>query len=101
MSTKAEQETILRWDEEEQELHVWTASPVVERKLRRLGYAPISVGIRDGKPGSWKYRLPLRVLTIRSARSLVKTPAQAKAALDAGERLRRMGTKQPPNGDGV
>jgi hypothetical protein len=39
--TRAEQETILRWDREDDQVHVWTASPVNWRKLERLGITPI------------------------------------------------------------
>ena len=35
--TKAEQETVIRWDREDQLVHIWTADPVVWRKLARLG----------------------------------------------------------------
>ena len=36
--SRGEQETILRWDEEERLLHVWTASRKVARRLERKGY---------------------------------------------------------------
>ncbi len=36
--SRAEQETILRWDEEERLLHVWTATPRVARMLEQKGY---------------------------------------------------------------
>jgi len=33
--TRAEQETVIRWDRED-DVHVWSASPVTWRKLERL-----------------------------------------------------------------
>jgi hypothetical protein len=35
--TRAEQETVIRWDREEQAVHIWTADRAVMRKLDRLG----------------------------------------------------------------
>jgi len=35
--TRAEMETVLRWDQEDDQVHVWSASPVTWRKLARLG----------------------------------------------------------------
>ena len=35
--TRAEQETVLRWDREGVHVHLWSASPVTWRKLERLG----------------------------------------------------------------
>ena len=37
--TRAEQETLIRWDAEEREVHVWSADPAVWRQLARLGVA--------------------------------------------------------------
>ena len=39
--TRAEQETVLRWDREGDQVHVWSASPVTWRKLERLGIPPV------------------------------------------------------------
>jgi hypothetical protein len=35
--TRAEQETVLRWDRTDDQVHLWSASPVTWRKLERLG----------------------------------------------------------------
>ena len=35
--TRAEQETVIRWDEEEQVVHIWSASPRTWRRCERLG----------------------------------------------------------------
>jgi hypothetical protein len=35
--TRAEQETVLRWDRAGEYVHLWSASPVTWRKLERLG----------------------------------------------------------------
>jgi hypothetical protein len=35
--TRAEQETTIRWDRADDQVHVWSACPVTWRKLERLG----------------------------------------------------------------
>lgn len=37
-TTKAERETILRWDEEDKRVILYTASPATAAKWKRLGY---------------------------------------------------------------
>jgi hypothetical protein len=59
-TSRAEQETILRWDEEEQVVHVSSASPKTWRKCARLGLEPVkTVRARDGGESGRVYRLPL------------------------------------------
>ena len=36
-TTRAEQETVVRWDEDEKVVHVWSASPVIWRKAGPAG----------------------------------------------------------------
>jgi hypothetical protein len=36
--SRAEQETIIRWDRDSDEATVWTAAPSVRNRLRRLGF---------------------------------------------------------------
>jgi hypothetical protein len=56
---RAEQETIIRWDREEPTVSVWSASPVVCRKMDRLGLAPVRESTSYGQlTGRW-YRVPL------------------------------------------
>jgi hypothetical protein len=57
--TRAEQETVLRWDEDEQLVHVWSASPVTWRKLARLGIEPHRETRRAGEVTGRFYRVPL------------------------------------------
>ncbi len=57
--TRAEQETILRWDEEEQVVHVYSASPKTWRKCARLGLTPVKeTRLRTGEPSGKFYRVP-------------------------------------------
>ena len=57
--TRNEQETVLRWDEDEKLVHVWSASPVTWRKLARLGIEPHRETRRDGQLTGRFYRVPL------------------------------------------
>jgi len=66
MTTKAEQETIMRFDQEERVLHLFTACPRVARKWVRLGYAVEVCGLtQDGQPRGWRATGPLEALRLR------------------------------------
>jgi len=54
MTTKAEQETVIRWDREEQSVQLYTADPAQARRWTRLGY-DVQVQGRDrkGRPRGW------------------------------------------------
>lgn len=57
---RAEQETILRWDEDKKAVSVYSASPVTWRKLARLGIQPAKeTTLRTGEPSGKFYRIPL------------------------------------------
>jgi hypothetical protein len=59
--TRAEQETVVRWDRADDQVHVWSADPVTWRKLERLG---IPAGRETWFPGGVVsgrfYTIPLR-----------------------------------------
>ncbi len=58
--TRAEQETVIRWDEAERVVTIWSASPVVLRKLHRLGLVPTrETRRRDGTLHGRDYQLPV------------------------------------------
>jgi hypothetical protein len=66
MITKAEQETILRWDQEERVLHLYPAYPAAARRWERLGYAVDVCGLtRTGEPLGWRAQAPLEALRLR------------------------------------
>lgn len=58
--TKAEKETIMRWDEGERTVSIYSCSPAVWRRCERKGHRAISVQ-RDlaGKELSREYLVPL------------------------------------------
>ena len=56
--TRSEQETTIRWDEGEQTVHIWSASPRTWRKLARLGLTPTRETTRHGQPSGRFYVLP-------------------------------------------
>jgi len=57
--TRAEQETIIRWDREDPLAHVFSASPVVWRKLARLGLEPTRRSTVRGAEVGRFYKVPL------------------------------------------
>jgi hypothetical protein len=57
--TRAEQETVLRWDREDGQVHVWSASPVTWRKLERLGVRPVQETISTGQMSGRFSRIPV------------------------------------------
>ncbi len=58
--TAAERETVIRWDEADKVVTIWSSSPVVLRKLARLGIAPVRESRRrDGTLHGREYRVPL------------------------------------------
>jgi hypothetical protein len=65
-TTKAEQETIIRWDQDEQVSHLYTANPVDARRWERLGYV-VSVCSRTqaGEARGWRARAPLEAIRLR------------------------------------
>jgi hypothetical protein len=58
--TRAEQETVLRWDRAGEYVHLWSASPVTWRKLERLGIPHVHEARSSGGVVSSRfYRIPL------------------------------------------
>ena len=65
-TTKAEQETILRWDQDERVLHLYTAYPAEARKWEGLGYAvELFSWNQAGEPRSWRAEAPLEAVRLR------------------------------------
>ena len=52
--SRAERETVIRWDCEDRRPVLYTADPVQARRWTRLGYAVrVAATARDGTPRSW------------------------------------------------
>lgn len=67
--TKPEQETVIRWDQEERIAHLWTAYPTDARLWERSGY-PVRVYRygKDGSPQSWAVEVPVEAIRFRKVR---------------------------------
>jgi hypothetical protein len=87
--SRAEQETVVRWDRQDDHVHVWSADPVTWRKLERLGIPVVRETRSTGGAVSGRfYRIPRsrfawglkRVGTARipPRRSLVGLPGQSQ-----------------------
>ena len=107
MTIKAEQETILRWDQDERVLHLYTAYPLEAKKWARLGYTVEVCGrTQAGEPRGWQARAPLEALRLRrlvdgqvvkrrgGVSNLVKSPYQG-ASEPRPHRDRPPGTGRP------
>ena len=64
--TKAEQETIIRWDQEDSTADLYTAHPAQARRWEKQGY-PVEVSDRDpaGTPLGWRCRVPKDAIRFR------------------------------------
>src|SRR5262245_18527180 len=66
MTTKAEQETIIRWDQDERVSHLYTANPADARRWERLGYeVEVSGRTPAGETRGWRARAPLEAIRLR------------------------------------
>ena len=82
--TKAEQETIIRWDQEEQVAHLYTAHQVQANQWIRLGYAVEVFGRdKEGTPAGWTAKVPVEAIRFRKLRdgAVVKRRGHGKGRL--------------------
>jgi hypothetical protein len=64
--TKAEQETIIRWDQEERKVHLYTGYHAEARKWERAGYAvEVCDRTKTGEPRGWRSTAPVEALRLR------------------------------------
>ena len=84
MTTKAEQETIIRWDQEEPVADLYTARQIQANQWIRLGY-PVEVSDRDqeGNPRGWTANVPMEAIRFRKLRdgAVVKRRGHGKGKL--------------------
>ena len=66
MTTRLEQETVVRWDQEERRVHLYTAYEPEMRKWVRLGYAVEVERTRAGTPSGWRATAPLGAVRLRA-----------------------------------
>src|SRR5262245_19394335 len=93
---KYEQETIIRFNEEDEDAQVWSAAPRWHRKLEALGIAPdrISKG-REGMEDSEEsrsYHFPQRHIKIQIRKSL-STEEIARLRAQGFGRRQQIGTR--------
>ena len=70
MVTKAEQETVIRWDREQRIVQLYTADPAQARRWVQLGYDVKVQGTdRDGRPHGWTATGPSGCVRFRRLRN--------------------------------
>ena len=62
---KAEQETILRFDANLDEAHLFTAYPPMRRKIEKAGVSAYKVSRMNGVECGWFFKIPYRALRWR------------------------------------
>ncbi len=100
--TKAEQETIIRWDREDRSVEMWTADQAEARRWQKLGY-DLTIIRRpgDGAPTGWRATGPASCIRFRRVANgrLVKR-ANAGQNLSNHRQVRdrtsRAGSQVPP-----
>lgn len=70
--SKAEQETIIRWDRESDLATVWTAASAVKNRLLKRGFCVREHG------GGWVADIPAKAVSIRSASALSRKRIKSK-----------------------
>ena len=107
-TTKAEQETIIRWDQEERVLLLYTACPSEARRWERLGHSVEVFGLtQSGEPQGWQARAPLEALRLRKlidgkvaarrrGRSFGAEPRKLAASEHRSQRERSRGLRRQP-----
>lgn len=98
-STLAERETIIRWDDEERLVQVYSASPVWWRKLARLGFTVREETTRHGEvTGRFYEPVPVDGFRFRKKRTV---SASHRARLQERGFLRRNRTKNRGSSQGT
>ena len=70
MVTKAEQETVIRWDREQRTVQLYTADAAQARRWTQLGYDVRVQGTdREGRPHGWTATAPSGCVRFRRLRS--------------------------------
>jgi hypothetical protein len=68
--TKAERETIIRWDQAERIAYLWTAYEPDARRWKKAGYdVYVYTADRAGQPTSWSARVPVDAISWRRMQS--------------------------------
>ena len=87
--TRAEQETIIRWDHEERVAGLYTACQAQANQWIRLGY-PVEVFGRDQKriPRGWRAKVPVEAIRFRKVQdgAVVKRRGHGKGKLFGHEK---------------
>lgn len=73
--TKAEQETIVRFDATDEDAYLWTASPVQQRRWEKAGLAV------ESEAHGWRARCPKGWVRVRAKRRATGGGFQKREAL--------------------
>lgn len=72
--SREERETVIRFDESVRTCDVYTASPIIARRLLKKGYPMI-----QEKPFGWRARfVPIKAISFRTLESLTRAQSAAR-----------------------
>jgi len=88
--TRREQETLVRWDQEERVAHLYSTHAPTVRRWMRCGY-PVRVlgGASDGSPRSWEAVVPVACIRFRRLGAVHRRPRTSTGMPVLGEKPRR------------
>lgn len=96
--TKAEQETMIRFDRSEPVVSLWTANPAEARRWERLGYeVRVYRFTQDGRPQSWQTEGPagcVRLRRVAHGKIVKRSRAGENLAIHRGV-SERTGSRRP------
>lgn len=101
--TLAEQETIIRWDREDPQVHLFSANPAIWRKLTRLGIEPVRRSTVQGEEAGRYYVFPVAVLGwgLKRARQPGRPGGNPEALARAREQRKQQGASPKPGEPGI
>jgi hypothetical protein len=75
-STRAEQETVIRWDRDADQMHIWSTSPVTWCRMECLGLRPVRETTIGGQPAGRFYQIPVSRFRWGLKRAGAKAPGR-------------------------
>jgi hypothetical protein len=70
LMTKAERETVIRWDSEDEMAEVYTMHTRLRNRIEKAGVARYKVDRNNGREVAWWYRIPLAKFRVSFLRAV-------------------------------
>ena len=83
MTSRMEQETIIRWAADEDVVSIYTAQPATKAKLEKYGHKATVAGSRNGEASGWFFKVPLEQFRWQAKRRKGRKFSDAERAASA------------------